>query len=121
MQEKDMYQIQANHFLSNHFGSLAANPRNLEKLITHRDWLQKQLRLTQAMINKMSKTMMEVPDDDNVTYDGDMFIEARNIIQREQQKFWSSWNIPCNDMEHHQQMEKLWLSEKQFVPFQVFI
>ena len=39
MQEKDMYQIQANHFLSNHFGSLAANPRNLEKLITHRKWL----------------------------------------------------------------------------------
>lgn len=87
MQEKDLYQIQANHFLSNHFGSLAANTRNLEKLLAHRDWLQRQLRLTKAIITKMSKSMMEGPSDENVDYDGDMFTEVRNVMLREQHKF----------------------------------
>ena len=55
--------------------------------MTHRDWLKKQLRVTQAIITKMSTTMMAGSDDAGVTFDRDMFQEAKQLIQREQQKF----------------------------------
>lgn len=44
--EIDMYQIQASHFLANHFGNLSMNPKNLEKLLVHKEWLQKELQVT---------------------------------------------------------------------------
>lgn len=87
IQERELYEIQASHFLSNHFEHLAATTKNLEKLLTHRDWLKKQLRATQAIINKMSTTMMAGNDEAGVTFDRDMFQEAKQLIQREQLKF----------------------------------
>ena len=87
IQERELYQIQASHFLSGHFENMAATTKNLEKLLTHREWLKKQLRVTQAIINKMSSTMIAGNDDDGVTFDRDMFQEAKQLIQREKQKF----------------------------------
>ena len=82
----EMYQIQANHFLANHFGELAMNPRNLEKLLVHKEWLQKQLQVTQAVISKMGANLMQENKPPQISYDRDMFREAKNIIQREQNK-----------------------------------
>lgn len=85
--DRDLYQIQASHFLSNHFENLAVTTKNLEKLLTHRDWLKKQLRVTQAMIAKMSTSMVAGSDEAGVTFDGDMFKEAKQLMQTEQNKF----------------------------------
>ena len=70
----------------------------------------------------MSKAMITGPENDLITYDRDMFQEAKHIIQREQNKFWycllfidTSSNdmqymlfIKTNDITASAQMKKLW-------------
>jgi len=75
-----MYQIQASHFLASHFGNMMASGKNLDKLYAYLEWLIKQERTTRATINKMEAAMKARAEEERITYDGDMFNQAKPLM-----------------------------------------
>ena len=75
-----MYQIQASHFLAGHFENIMASGKNLDKLHAYLEWLIKQERTTRATIKKMEAAMWARTEEERITYDRDMFKEAKPLM-----------------------------------------